>query len=79
MISRPAAGPIARLRPIHTDTGDFELAIWIVTQWAGTVTNCTPNEQDDLQWFAPDEWSTLQLAHGDYPAVFVAAMAAANG
>ena len=78
-ISRPAVPPIARLRPPYTDNANFELAIWVVTEWAGQVTNCTLEEHDDLRWFGPDEWSSLELAHRDYPSLFAAAMAAANG
>ena len=76
-ISRPVAPPLATLYPVVCEPG-FELAIWVVTDWAGQVTNCAPNEHDELRWFRADEWPAVSLAHPEYRAVLPLAWAAAG-
>jgi 8-oxo-dGTP diphosphatase len=76
-ISRPAAPPLARLYPLVREPS-FELTIWVVTDWAGQVTNCAPNEHDELRWFKADEWPAVPLAHPEYHAVLPLAFAAAE-
>jgi 8-oxo-dGTP diphosphatase len=77
LIGRPAAPPLARLHPPEHKP-DSELAIWVVTAWAGSVTNCAPTEHDELRWCGADEWSALSLAHSEYRTVFGLAMTAAG-
>ena len=77
LISRPYAPPLARLHPLEREP-DLELAIWVVTAWAGSVTNCAPAEHDELRWFGADEWSGLSLAHSEYRTVLGVAMTAAR-
>lgn len=77
LISRPAVQPLARLHPLEYEPS-FELVIWVVTDWAGQVTNCAPMEHDELRWFGTDEWPALSLAHPEYRTVLAAAMAAAR-
>jgi 8-oxo-dGTP diphosphatase len=77
LISRLAASPLARLYPLVHEPG-IELAIWVVTDWAGQVTNCAPNEHDELRWFRADEWPAVSLAHHEYRAVLPLAWAAAG-
>lgn len=77
VISRPAGPPLARLHPLEHEPS-FELAIWVVTDWAGQVTNCAPMEHDELRWFGADEWLALSLAHPEYRSVLGLAFAVAR-
>jgi 8-oxo-dGTP diphosphatase len=76
-VLRPVTEPIARLRPPTTHEPDFELAIWLVTDWTGEVTNCAPAEHDELRWCSADELSALSLARPDYRTVLARAIAEA--
>ena len=75
-ISRPAARPIARLRLPTKHEPNVQLAIWVVTEWTGQVTNRAPKEHDDLRWFGAAELPALALAHPDCRALLAKAMAA---
>jgi 8-oxo-dGTP diphosphatase len=77
LVSRPAGPPLARLYPLEHEPS-FELAIWVVTDWAGQVTNCAPKEHDELRWFRADEWPAISLAHPEYRAMLPLAFAAAG-
>jgi 8-oxo-dGTP diphosphatase len=77
LITRPTAPPLAILRPLEHEPS-FELAIWVVTAWVGSVTNCAPTEHDELRWFGADEWSALSFAHPEYRTVLPLALAAAR-
>jgi 8-oxo-dGTP pyrophosphatase MutT (NUDIX family) len=77
LITRPAGPPLASLHPLAHEPS-FELAIWVVTAWEGSVTNCAPAEHDELGWFDAEEWSALSLAHQEYRAVLASAMANAR-
>lgn len=77
VITRPAGPPRARLHPLAHQP-DFELAIWVVTAWEGSVTNCAPVEHDELRWFDVEEWSALSFAHHEYRTVFASAMLVAR-
>src|SRR5580704_10647282 len=65
LISRPTAPPLAVLYPLVQEPR-VELAIWIVTEWTGQVTNSAPNEHDELRWFRADELQVVSLAHAEY-------------
>jgi 8-oxo-dGTP diphosphatase len=77
LISRPDGPPLARLRPLEHEPG-FELWIWVVTAWKGSVTNRAPEEHDELRWLDADGWSALSLAHREYDTVLPLAIAAAR-
>ena len=77
LITRPAGPPLARLHPLAHDPS-FELVIWVVTAWEGSVTNCAPAEHDELRWCDVEEWSALSLAHHESRTVLALAMAAAR-
>jgi 8-oxo-dGTP pyrophosphatase MutT (NUDIX family) len=77
LITPPIAPPLAILRPLEHEPS-FELAIWVVTAWAGSVTNCAPTEPDELPWFGADEWSALSLAHPEYRTMLPLALPAAR-
>jgi 8-oxo-dGTP pyrophosphatase MutT (NUDIX family) len=53
---------------------DFDLRIWLVTEWAGTPSNAAPDEHDDVAWFSVSEAVLLSLAHRGYPSVIVNAL-----
>jgi 8-oxo-dGTP pyrophosphatase MutT (NUDIX family) len=76
-VPRPVTEPIARLRPPTKHGPSFELAIWLVTDWTGEVTNCAPDEHDELRWCSSDELFGLSLAHPDYRTVIARAIAEA--
>jgi 8-oxo-dGTP diphosphatase len=61
--------PLDRLR-----TSEFEMEIWQVTDWHGTPANLVPEEHDAVAWFAADDLTTLELAHGSYPALLAAVL-----
>jgi hypothetical protein len=54
------------------------LAIWVVTDWTGQVTNSAPMEHDDLRWFGTGEWPAVSLAHPEYRTVLPLALAVAR-
>ena len=69
--------PLARLHPTVQHEPSLELAIWVVTEWTGEITNCAPREHDELRWFGAHEWPALGLAHPDYSTLLAKAIAAA--
>jgi 8-oxo-dGTP diphosphatase len=77
LISRPLSPPLARLHPLEHEPS-LELAIWVVTDWTGQVTNCAPLEHDELRWFGADEWPAVSLAHLEYRTVLPLALAVAR-
>jgi 8-oxo-dGTP diphosphatase len=77
LIGRPDARPLAVLHPLVHEPS-FELAIWVVTEWVGDVTNCAPDEHDELRWFRADELPAVSLAHPDYREMLPLALAAAG-
>lgn len=42
---------------------DFDLSIWVVSDWSGEPTNLAPDEHDHIGWFAKAAALTLPLAH----------------
>jgi 8-oxo-dGTP diphosphatase len=77
LISRPTDPPLAVLCPLAHEPR-VEFAIWVVTEWAGQVTNCAPNEHDELRWFTADELQAVCLAHTEYREMLPLALAAAD-
>ncbi|MFZ0128519.1 MAG: NUDIX domain-containing protein [Candidatus Dormiibacterota bacterium] len=73
-VPRPVTKPIARLRPPTKHEPNFELAIWLVTDWSGEVTNCAPAEHDELRWCSANELLALSLAHPQYRTVLARAI-----
>ena len=53
-------------RHIIDDDLGIEMTLWLVTQWAGEVSNCAPHEHDELRWFRHDELSALGFPHHSY-------------
>jgi 8-oxo-dGTP pyrophosphatase MutT (NUDIX family) len=52
----------------------YSMGIWVVTEWAGTPTNCSPDEHDDLAWFTSGELADLSLAEPSYPELVARAL-----
>jgi mutator protein MutT len=46
------------------------LEVWRVEEWDGDIINAAPDEHDAVGWFSLDEALSLDLADGDYPALF---------
>lgn len=42
------------------------LDLWVISEWAGEVTNQAPEEHDDLRWFNPADVEIVELAHPSY-------------
>jgi mutator protein MutT len=47
-------------------TTEFDLRVWLITQWTGDIINASPDEHDALTWFSLAELSELELAHPSY-------------
>lgn len=44
--------------------------VWLIEDWVGDIVNAAPDEHDAMGWFSLDDAMALDLASGDYPAVF---------
>ena len=58
------------LHLIDDGTG-FDLTVWHVTSWKGTVQNLQPEEHDDVSWLAEAELRDLNYADKSYPTVLL--------
>lgn len=54
---------------------DYHLHVWVLRAWAGTVSNCSPEEHDSIGWFAADELAELELADPRYLSIFASLLA----
>jgi len=61
--------PVAHVVDYTGQDGGFDIVIWTVTAWDGDVTNCAPEEHDELRWFARDKVPRLRLSHLRLPAL----------
>jgi 8-oxo-dGTP diphosphatase len=66
----PPAGPAFAV----VEAADFDMQIWLVTEWVGNVRNAAPLEHDDLVWYAAADLSGLALAHASYQALIPRAL-----
>jgi 8-oxo-dGTP pyrophosphatase MutT (NUDIX family) len=48
---------------------DFDMPVWLLTQWVGEISNAAPREHDHLAWYAASELSELRFFHDSYPAL----------
>lgn len=46
------------------------LEVWRVDEWDGEIINAAPDEHDDFGWFSLNEAISLDLADGEYQALF---------
>ena len=54
----------------HLSTHDYELDVFVVHRWDGTLRNAAPQEHDALGLFTYDQAVDLQLADDGYLAIF---------
>lgn len=52
-----------RPMPIAIPDPSLDAHAFVVTGWTGKPTNLATDEHDDLEWFAPGQLATLDLAH----------------
>jgi 8-oxo-dGTP diphosphatase len=57
------------------DAPDFDMPIWLLTEWTGSISNATPREHDQLAWYAASEVSGLRFFDDSYPALITRALA----
>jgi 8-oxo-dGTP diphosphatase len=55
-------------------TADFDMLVWLVTEWVGDSSNMAPAEHDALAWYVAADLSGLRLADDSYPALIVQAL-----
>lgn len=51
----------------HVVTDEFNMQVWVITEWCGTPTNLVPHEHEELEWFALEQVRDLRLAADTYP------------
>jgi 8-oxo-dGTP diphosphatase len=56
----------------------LRMHVFLVTTWRGEPRNLQPDEHDEIAWRTPDEAAGLPLAYDGYPALFRAALEAAQ-
>jgi 8-oxo-dGTP diphosphatase len=69
-VKPPTGPPFAEV-----EAADFDMRVWLVTDWVGEVRNAAPLEHDDLVWYAATDLSGLTLADDSYPALIARALA----
>ncbi len=60
-IAEPAEACLGRLT-----TEEFDMKVWLVTEWGGSPRNASSDEHDEVQWFSASEVVRLDLAHAGY-------------
>lgn len=68
-IEPPSRSPDRRLAGPN-----FELLMWIVTEWSGKATNRDAGEHDVIEWFAASDIATLAVADLAYRSILVEAL-----
>lgn len=66
-------GVVANAPVLHLidDRTGFDLIVWHVTRWTGTVQNRQPEEHDEVSWLAEAELRDLNYADESYPTVLL--------
>jgi mutator protein MutT len=59
---------------LHVTNDEFDMQVWLITEWEGTPANASPAEHDDIAWFSEDKAMALLLADASYPALIVDAL-----
>jgi 8-oxo-dGTP diphosphatase len=59
-------------------TEEFELRVWIASQWIGTPSNCAPDEHSEITWFTAEDVLSLQLADPGYTRWIAEALASGD-
>jgi len=68
-IAEPDGRCLARI-----STDEFDLRVWLVTEWSGTPKSIANDEHDEIGWFAESSAIGLRLAHPTYSSLFAAAL-----
>jgi 8-oxo-dGTP diphosphatase len=55
-------------------TDDFDLRVWLITEWVGTPRNIAVGEHDEIGWFSQPKAVDLNLAHAVYPSLITTAL-----
>jgi len=50
-------------------TEDFDMQVWVISEWIGDPTNESPDEHDEISWFSEPSAVGLDLAHEGYPSL----------
>lgn len=53
----------------RVSTDDFDMQVWVITEWIGDPTNESPDEHDMISWFSEPLAVVLDLAHSSYQSV----------
>ena len=56
----------AELDAVRVVTSEFDLSVWVISQWAGQPGNAAPREHDEVSWLSLGQVSSLQLADASY-------------
>ncbi|HET7152361.1 MAG TPA: NUDIX hydrolase [Candidatus Kapabacteria bacterium] len=56
---------------IIADETITECHLYVVTNWFGKPSNLQPEEHSAIQWFSLESALRLDLAHPDYPSLFI--------
>jgi 8-oxo-dGTP pyrophosphatase MutT (NUDIX family) len=51
---------------LRVATNDFDLRVWLITEWSGEPRNMSPDEHDALAWFTTPAIGRLRLADNLY-------------
>lgn len=69
VIAEPEGPPFARIAG-----SDFELSIWVFSDWVGVPSNLSEDEHDEVRWFPLVEATGLRFAHHRYPDLIARAL-----
>jgi hypothetical protein len=51
---------------LRLSTEEFDLRVWVTSEWIGEPTNRSPDEHDEISWFTEPLAVGLDLAHPGY-------------
>jgi len=60
-------------------TDEFDMQVWVVTDWTGDPTNACPEEHDEIAWFTEARAADLDLADSSYPSLISEAFINSKG
>jgi mutator protein MutT len=63
----------------RVSTDDFDMKIWVITDWTGDPINASPDEHDEIAWFSEAHVAGLDLADSSYPSLISEAFRSSFG
>lgn len=69
-VSEPSSPPLHEIR-----TSTFDMQIWLIDKWTGTLVNAAMDEHDAVAWFETSDLDGLRLAHEPYLSMLTAVLA----